>query len=135
MGRSYLFECPKCAYKTTVSGGADQGIDCRVQTALCRDCRRVFDAVIHLRVLREPKLSLRNTRIRKSAKAAEVPPTFEKVSNQLPLPASANFEWVQFKLGCPISRDHKVQAWNDPGKCPICSSFLEKAGLPFRRWE
>ncbi|HLP78971.1 MAG TPA: hypothetical protein VK327_18885 [Candidatus Paceibacterota bacterium] len=61
-------------------------------------------------------------------------PVFEKIVDHLPLPASKNLEWLQFKLGCPVSSGHEVQEWNDPGRCPVCGSFLEKAGVPFRVW-
>jgi hypothetical protein len=50
MGRSYLFECPKCGYQASVSGGADSGFELSVQTAACRDCRRLFDSVVRWRV-------------------------------------------------------------------------------------
>jgi hypothetical protein len=50
MGRTYLFECPKCEYSARVSGREDRGFTVCVQTIVCRDCRRLYDAVVRLRV-------------------------------------------------------------------------------------
>jgi hypothetical protein len=135
MGRSYLFECPKCGYKATVSGGEDEGLDCRVQTAHCRDCRKIFDAIIRLRVQRPASVRLKNPSELRLGKNSERPPAFEQVVHKLPLPTSKNYQWAEFDLQCPVSSSHKVQAWRDPGKCPICGVFLEQGGLPFRTWE
>jgi hypothetical protein len=138
MGRSYLFECAKCGYKAKVSGRADNGFDFSVQTILCRDCKKLYDAVIRLKVPDEvglkpfpgnPANRLRKTR------PADPPPTFEAVLNRLPLPGAKRFKWLQFKLRCPISSVHKVQVWNEPGRCPRCGLYLEKNALPFRMWE
>jgi hypothetical protein len=132
MGRSYQFECPKCSYKAIVSGGEDSGLDFAVQTVRCRDCRRLFDAVVKLRAL-APATA---TRLQpKSALRKKSPPDFETVLNQLPLPASGKFKWLRFPVQCAVSPSHKVERWTDPGKCPVCGSFLEKNGLPFRIWE
>jgi hypothetical protein len=38
-------------------------------------------------------------------------------------------------LHCPVSKNHSVHAWNDPGKCPRCGAFLEKSSLPYRLWD
>ena len=43
MGKTYVFECGLCHYRAKVSGGADSGVDCEVQTIACRDCRELFD--------------------------------------------------------------------------------------------
>jgi hypothetical protein len=50
MGRSFWFECSRCGYRATVSGGADRGRDLFVQTISCRDCRKLYDAVTRLRI-------------------------------------------------------------------------------------
>lgn len=130
MGRSYLFECPKCTYKTTVSGGVDHGQDCTVQTIACRDCRKLFDAIIRLRVLSSTKSSKLQ-----GENFPTTPPPFEEVVSRLPLPKSRGFRWFDFKPQCPVSKSHRVEVWNNPGKCPVCGSFLERDGLPFRLWE
>lgn len=132
MGRSYVFECPKCTFKATVSGGADSGLDCSVETISCRDCRRLYDAVTRLRVPAKNN-GLNNGGIR-LGRAVESPPVFDQLVGQLPFQASAPFQWTEFPLRCPVSHRHNVQRWTDPGKCPVCGSFLEKAGLPFRLW-
>ncbi|HYG23321.1 MAG TPA: hypothetical protein VEH04_11105 [Verrucomicrobiae bacterium] len=131
MGRSYVFECPKCTYKTVVSGGADAGVDCSVQTIHCGDCRKLYDAVIRLRVIQDgTSLGAGVTPLRKR----ERPPVFDDVRQQLPKPAGGRFHWKIFPLRCPVSARHSVEVWSDPGKCPVCKSFLEKGGIPFRLW-
>ena len=134
MGRTYLFECPKCEFKAKVSGRADQGFNFSVQTILCRDCKKLYDAVVRLKILNEPA-KLFPARIGKLQKIPDTPPTFESVLNRLPLPGAKRFRWIQFKIRCPLSTVHKVQAWNDPGRCPRCGIYLEKNALPFRLWE
>jgi hypothetical protein len=135
MGRSYLFECPKCCYRAEVSGGTDSGLDFCVQTTACRDCRVVFDSVVRLRM---PDNGFRlvsdfqRARLRKTE--AENPPSFETVLNRLPI-ETRKFKWAQFKIRCPASLAHRVNPWNEPGKCPRCGTFMEKNALPFRFWE
>ncbi|HLX71601.1 MAG TPA: hypothetical protein VKV04_18465 [Verrucomicrobiae bacterium] len=70
------------------------------------------------------------TRLRKT----EAPPSFDSVVNRLPL-VTGRFKWAQFKIRCPVSLAHRVNPWNEPGKCPRCGSFMEKNVLPFRFWE
>ena len=60
MGRSYHFECAKCGYRTIVSGRADRGLNLAVQTIVCRDCRKLFDAVTKLKVPDDSALKLGN---------------------------------------------------------------------------
>lgn len=131
MGRSYRFECLKCTYRAIVSGGADEGVDVSVQTARCRDCRKVFDAVVRLRLLCPAAGDGENP----EPTSADRVPKFEQIVNRLPLPTSGGFEWMDFPLSCPESPSHEVEPWFDPGKCPVCGSFLEKSGLPFRVWK
>ncbi|HXT11334.1 MAG TPA: hypothetical protein VN873_07205 [Candidatus Angelobacter sp.] len=132
MGRSYFFECSKCGYNATVSGGADAGYEFAVQTAACRDCRVLFDSVVRWRV---PDNGLKFIsdfhRLRRRAEA-EAPPTFEAALARLPPLGIRKFKWVQFKLRCAVSRAHRVNAWNEPGKCPRCGNFMDKNALPFR---
>jgi hypothetical protein len=136
MGRSYLFECPKCGYKASVSGGADSGFELSVQTTACRDCKILFDSVVRLRVLdlglKFPS-DFQRMRLRKAEQ--ETPPTLEVALNRLPPVGVKKFKWMSFQLRCPVSLAHRVNAWNDPGKCPRCGSFLEKNALPFRYWD
>ena len=136
MGRSYLFECSKCGYKASVSGGADNGLLFGVQTAVCRDCRNLFDSVVRLRIPDMGfKIPWQFQRLEAQKTPREPPPTFESALNRLPPVGIKKFKWTQFKVRCPVSLAHRVQAWNDPGKCPRCGAFLEKNALPFRYWE
>ena len=116
MGRSYLFECAKCGYQASVSGGADSGSEFCVQTATCRDCRALLDCVVRLRV---PDAGLK------------IPSELQR----LPPLSTKKFKWVSFKIRCPVSPAHRVHAWNEPGKCPRCGNYLDKNALPFRYWD
>lgn len=136
MGRSYLFECSKCGYKATVSGGADEGPEFSVQTAACRDCRMLFDAVVRWRVPDNgPKIPSEIQRFKGRKSPSEAPPKFEAALSRLPLLGIKKFKWAQFKIRCPISLSHRVHAWDDPGKCPRCGNYMEKNALPFRYWD
>ena len=139
MGRTYLFECAKCGYRAKVSGGADEGFHFFVQTIVCRDCKKIYDAVTRLRVVDESRLKplfpLPTARSRAGKKVIEVPPTFDAALNRMPLSGARRYKWIPFKISCPVSAVHKVQSWKDPGKCPACGYYLEKNALPFRIWE
>ena len=140
MGRSYWFECPRCGYRAKVSGRADRGLSIFVQTILCRDCKELYDAVTRLKVLDEPASLGQLTRwdrakSRDLRRRSSVPPSFQSALNRLPTLGAKASRWLQFKLQCPVSPLHRVQAWNDPGKCPRCGIYLEKNAIPFRIWE
>ena len=142
MGRTYLFECSRCAYRARVSGRADKGFTFSVQTILCRDCKSLYDAVVHMKM---PELSSTQARINASGFRApnllrrppawEVTPTFNSVLNRLAFPGAKRFKSVEFKMRCPVSAMHRVQIWNEPGKCPKCGLPLEKHPLPYRIWD
>ena len=122
VGKTYQFECPLCQYRVKVSGGADAGLDCEVQTMVCRDCRELFDAL---------------TRVRRRAKAnekfksmrSEIPPL--QLRTAPPQPPG----WNTLETVCPVLARHRVEPWQDPGRCPRCGCHLEKSGLPFRIWD
>lgn len=132
MGRIYIFECPLCQYRAKVSGGADSGLHCEIQTVVCRDCRELFDVF---------------TRVRRRADAVETvkfPAFFRpEIPPVILAGGSANSKraqprllvWRSFKPACPVEPKHFVESWNNPGRCPRCGSFLEKNGLPFRLWD
>src|SRR5712671_791784 len=112
MGRSYCFECSKCAYRATVSGRFDRGLNFAVQTISCRDCKRLYEAVTRLRIpdeLKERSLSfgLRGTGLA-TQKAASSPPSFESLLNRLPYKGVKHFRWLRFKPQCPVSAYHQV---------------------------
>jgi hypothetical protein len=141
MGRSYIYECPKCGYKARVSGRVDEGLHLLVQTILCKDCRELHDAVTRLRVPDDPA-RLRNTwrRLQPSGNGAtsansKTPPRFDAAVNRLRYPGLRNLSWIEFRLACPVSPYHRVRIWNEPDKCPRCGVFLERGALPFRQWE
>jgi hypothetical protein len=136
MGRSYLFECPKCSYQASVSGGADSGFEFSVQTTACRDCKTLFDSVVRLRVPDPgPKIPSEFQRLRWRKAQPEIPPSLETVLNRLLPVGLRNFKWIAFKIRCPVSVAHRVQVWKEPGKCPRCGTYMEKNALPFRHWD
>ena len=136
MGRSYLFECPKCGYRAAISGRADRGFSFCVQTILCRECRALYDAVTRLKVADEPGFRANPgfQKLRSRRRISDNPPAFESVLNRLAA-ESQRSRWIHFKIHCPVSSTHKVQLWNEPGKCPRCGIYLEKSALPFRLWD
>ncbi len=140
MGRSYWFECPRCGYRARVSGRADRGLHLFVQTIACRDCRELYDAVIRMRVSQEMVTTARSgegnrSRSLMSRRSLNEPPAFQSALNRLAYLELKASQWLQFRLQCPVSALHRVQAWNDPGKCPKCGVYLEKNALPFRIWD
>ena len=139
MGRSFLFECPRCNYKAKVSGGPDEGVRFFCQTVSCRDCKKLYDAITRWKVPEDadepaPTVSC-NRSGRLLRRSAEAVPTFEEAVNQLAVTKAKKLKWVPFKPRCPVSAVHRIQPWSDPGKCPRCGTYLERNALPFRIWE
>jgi hypothetical protein len=142
MGRSYWFECSRCGYRAQVSGGADDGFNLRVQTIACRECKQLFDAVTWLKVPNENltgsglvPLSRRRLKPLIAAQRFKRPPSFEAALNRLLYTGARRFRWLRFKLECPVGKGHKVQSWNEPGRCPRCGLPIDRHGLPYRIWE
>jgi hypothetical protein len=142
MGRTFQFDCPQCQYRARVSGGADDGIHCAVQTMVCLDCRELFDGCTQVRKLLAPSPARFENRMAWLAAERTVPPVVlrDSTAAQLKYPPKPStparpMTWEKRKPTCPISSGHRVEAWNDPGRCPRCGCYLEKNGFPFRRWE
>ncbi len=140
MGRSYWFECSKCGYRAKVSGCADRGLDFFVQTVLCRDCKELYDAVTKLRIVSESGIGARARRLLgpkllKRGRPPRAPPSFQGALNRLPCTGAQHFKWVVFKLQCPVSPNHRIEAWNEPDGCPRCGFYLERNALPYRIWD
>jgi predicted RNA-binding Zn-ribbon protein involved in translation (DUF1610 family) len=137
MGRTYLFECPKCGYRARVAGGSADGKRFAVQTILCHDCRELYDAVTALKVAL-PKIAGdtgANKPVAGRPRPMKSAPPFAAVVNRLPLPARARARWQTFTAACPVSPRHQVRAWKPPDKCPRCGIFLESNLVPFREWD
>jgi len=132
MGRSYWFECSRCGYRVTVSGGPDRGPDFFVETVQCLDCRKLYDVVIKQRLTLGPKTKGMRLQMPKPPKVA---PTFQAALNSLPKSNVKSMRWISFKPACPVSSMHKVEKWSDPGPCPRCGLAIEKNPLPYRIWE
>jgi hypothetical protein len=132
VGKTYLFECPQCQYRVKISGGADSGRHCEIQTVLCRDCRELYDVF---------------RRQRRRADAADlikfpgfyrpdIPPVILGQSSVNPSSKTpAPLVWRETELVCPVDPEHSVEPWNDPGRCPRCGNFMEKNGFPYRAWD
>jgi hypothetical protein len=137
MGRTYLFECPKCAYRAKVAGGEDRGFHFAVQTLLCRECKELHDAVIALKVAGPgfEVMSGKLANLRAARKTPLVAPTFLAALNRLPPAGAKRFRWVHFKPACPVSAPHRVRDWRSPDVCPKCGCLLERNAIPFRIWD
>jgi len=126
MGRTYEFQCPLCQYRAKISGGADSGLHCEVQTVACLDCRELMDVFTKLRCEengpRPPKFP--------GFFRPEVPPAILTDPT-----GKRRLVWKQFKPVCPVEGRHQIEPWSNPGRCPRCGNFMEKMGMPFRLWE
>lgn len=133
MGRTYLFECPQCHYRARISGGADGGRHCEVQTVVCRDCRELFDVVT-----REHRREGEDGRPVKfpGFQWPDIPTIVLGESSVSPAKAPRpRLIWRNRELSCRVDEKHFVEAWSDPGRCPHCGNFMEKTGRPFRVWD
>ena len=126
MGQTYHFECLVCHYRARISGGADSGVHCEVQTVVCRDCRELMDVFTKVRRHADASSAIKFPGFFRP----EIPPVILRDGS-----AAGRLVWQKFSLGCPVSAKHFVETWNDPGRCPRCGNFMEKNGVPFRRWD
>jgi hypothetical protein len=125
MGKTYHFECPYCQYRARVSGGADSGQHCEVQTVVCRDCRELLDVFTRRRSPETPSPSRFPGWFR-----SEIPPVI--LADQA---GKRKLVWESYSPACPLDARHTVEPWKDPGRCPRCGNFMEKNGLPYRSWD
>jgi len=132
VGKTYLFECPQCQYRVKISGGADEGVHCEIQTVVCHECRQLYDIPLRQRrrdgagdVVRFPGFQ-----------QPDIPPVVLGESSvtpsDKPLPLLV---WRTIEMICPVNPEHSVEPWRDPGRCPRCGNFMEKNGFPFRAWD
>lgn len=141
MGKSFWFECEKCGYRTTVSGGEDRGWMMHVRTVSCQDCRMLHDAVVRLRVADDVRRPLYNAGGLQSpaplvrSRPRLRPPTFSEALATLPIRPARLHRWIRFGLQCPVSATHRIKPWVAPGPCPRCGLPLEKNAIPFRVWD
>jgi hypothetical protein len=134
MGKTFQLECPWCQYRARVSGGADSGAHCEVQTIVCRDCRELSDVATRVQK-RAPEKEIISDKFLRALRP-EIPPVVLQNGSfhQLNAPMRP-LVWHEFKLACPVNPKHFVEPWNDPGRCPRCGNFMEKNGWPFRLWD
>lgn len=136
MGRTYLFECPKCGYRAKVAGSADRGVHFAVQTISCYECRQLHDAVTALKIpVPAFAASGKFAQFKVTRKTSPHVPTFLAALNRLPPPGTRRLKWVYFKPACPVSARHRIRVWQSPDKCPKCGCFLERNAIPFRIWD
>jgi len=132
VARTYSFECPICQYRAKISGGADSGRHCEIQTVVCRDCRHLFDVFVRQRRRADAADLVRFPGFYRP----EIPPVILGDSSVNPgAVRPARLIWRDLKLACPVDAAHFVEPWRDPGRCPRCGNFLEKNGMPFRLWD
>lgn len=139
VGRTYHFECPHCQYRARVSGGADDGINCAVQTIACHDCREIFDVFTRLR---RRNSGAQAGRKKTFPEDIPIPPMMlvqqvyrEFEAGPRPRVSPPATFWEKLKPACPVSERHRIEPWNDPGRCPRCGNFMEKNGYPYRMWD
>src|SRR5258706_10483061 len=108
MGRSYLFECPRCSHRARVAGGASDGVWFAVQTILCAECKELHDAVVAMKFpvppLLEPLKKPRGKKVKLQLPRLDTPayaPGFQAALNRLPPEGAKSCRWVKFKLACP----------------------------------
>ena len=149
MGRVHAFECPKCGFRTRAAGGMDRGLDCFAHSMVCHDCRRIFDAVTHVRLppgsrpRRKDGLSMLKRPRAVSDLKLNLPDhlhvTKQVINEQPILPepllAGSASRWVELAVRCPSSAIHRIEEWRSPWRCPICQSCLDKSFVPYRIWE
>ena len=139
-----MFECSKCGLHATVSGRTEQGLTFAVETIVCVECKKLYDAVTQLRVANESGLWIKNagrglnepqlkTLLRRPL--PQTPPTLMAALNRLPIPSLRDTRWVRYRPRCPVSPLHRVEPWSSPGKCPRCGAVLDQNAIPFRVWE
>ena len=140
MGKLYLFECPKCAYRAKVSGCDENGLTFSSRTIACRDCKSLYEVVTRIRVpLRRPDrkkdFSSGFEKLSQLRWLPDNPPSFDAALNRLTNVVIKNSRWINLRLRCPVSRFHRVEMWDAPAKCPRCGCFLESSATPYRIWD
>ena len=147
MGRTFHFDCPHCQYRARVSGGADAGLNCAVQTIICLDCRQLFDVFTRLRLCGdkdEPPPTNTGAKSRRNLLFNDITiPPFWLMENswstfspeRRPPAPTRQWHWANLKPACPVAGFHRIKNWNAPGRCPRCGNYLEKNGLPYRLWD
>ena len=132
VGKTYLFECPQCQYRAHISGGADGGLHCEIQTVVCHECRQLYDVFKRQRRRADARDVVRFSGFYRP----EIPPTVLGGSSVNPsAKPPAPLIWRDFNLACPVQPKHDVEPWKDPGRCPRCGNFMERNGFPFRSWD
>ena len=132
VGKTYLFECPLCQYRVKISGGADSGWHCEIQTVICHDCRELYDVFTRQRRRVDSVDLVRFPGFYRP----EIPPAILGESSVNPAAEPPpQLVWRDLPLACPMDPKHAVEPWKDPGRCPRCGNFLEKNGFPFRIWD
>jgi len=147
MGRTFHFDCPHCHYQARVSGGAETGLNCAVQTIVCLDCRQLFDVFTRLRQRdgdeKPPPAKVKAGSTRRLLPTGLIIPPLRLVENvwsvfspkRRPQSPVKQGRWENVKPVCPVTGSHRIKIWNAPGRCPRCGNYLDKNGFPFRLWD
>ena len=126
MGSVYTFTCPRCEYRARVSGGTEEGYHCVTRTILCRDCQRLHDVAVRVRVA-ETTETLEKSRL--------LPTRADNLPPMLLFGRPPRTRWQEHPLRCPVSDTHRIEVWSRPGKCPRCGTLVEQDVLPYRIWD
>jgi hypothetical protein len=154
MGRAYRYHCERCGYKADVCGADVEASGFQMTTIHCKDCRCLYDVLSRIELDRpvadgtkdaHPEHHLRLA----ESKWRELEHKFSLTSGSLPRKKELHFKiktaspfqnrltqlCYQLVLECPIKITHRVRCWKEPGRCPRCRDYLERAALPFREWD
>ena len=138
MGKTYIFDCPRCGYRAKVSGGVDDGFGRIIQTIECCDCRQLHDVPIRVRATDAEVRAQKNTLGKKpftTIAGGGDPTLFSVMADKMLIAGLTQTKWSVLKPVCPVSRLHRTRPWKEPGKCPRCGVFLERTLLPYRIWD
>src|SRR5207247_454637 len=138
MGKTYLYDCPRCNYRAKVSGGAADGLCRAVQTIECLDCKALHDVMVRVRVAESevrPRQPLWGANPFNPRPVESSSIGLSAATEKLLFAGLSHSKWVDLKVRCPVSKLHRTRPWMEPGKCPRCGAYLERTLIPYRIWD
>ncbi|MGB1054453.1 MAG: hypothetical protein ACPHDL_01575 [Limisphaerales bacterium] len=154
VGRMYRFQCDRCGYRVDSIGGQLQGPGFELITIDCRHCRRLFDVLSKIELLRP--ISERVFRPSTSLAWTLPPSRWSQVEQHMGLVTGSltrkrDFRYrlkahtplvkrptqtiYQLVIECPRKASHPVRKWQEPGRCPKCADYLQRGAMPYREWD
>jgi len=138
MGKTYLYNCPRCGYRAKVSGVVDDGFGRIIQTIECCDCKELYDVPIRVRATDAEVRARRNIWGKKpftTIAGGCDPSLFSVLADKMLTVGLTQTKWFVLKPVCPVSGLHRTRPWKEPGKCPRCGTWLERTLIPYRIWD